>query len=124
MPVVVRPSEPTHHLPGATFTSLATPSTGSLDTAVWEVRIEPGHPGAEHQLTRQELFIVTSGAAHATIGGEEQVVRTGDLLIVPAETPFALEAAGDEPLVAYCCFPSDGKAFMAGAEPFTPPWAV
>lgn len=124
MPVLVRPSEPTHQLPGATFTSIATPSTGSQDTAVWEIRLLPGHAGAEHQLTRQEVFIVTSGVAQASIGGERYVVRAGDLLVVPAHTPFALEAAGDDPLVAYCCFPTDGQAFMAGGEPFTPPWAL
>jgi quercetin dioxygenase-like cupin family protein len=124
MPVVARPIAPTHQLPGAEFTSIATPSTGSLDTAVWEVRLEPGHAGAEHQLTRQEVFIVTSGVALATLAGEQQTVAPGDLLVVPANTPFALAAAGPEALVAYCCFPTDGQAFMAGGEPFTPPWAV
>ena len=61
MPVVARPSEPTHHLPGTAFTSIATPSTGSADIAVWEVRVDPGHAGVAHQLTRQEVFIVTAG---------------------------------------------------------------
>ena len=122
MAVVTRPSTPTHQLGSTSFTSIATPSTGSLDTSVWEVRVEPGTRGAEHQLTRQEVFIVTAGEAHVTLAGVPQTVRAGDLLVVPAQTPFSL-GAGDEPLVAYCCFPTDGQALLAGGEPFTPPWA-
>ena len=37
-------------------------------------------------------------------------------------SPSALAAT--EPLVAYCCFPTDGQAFLPGGEPFTPPWAL
>ena len=44
--------------------------------------------------------------------------------MVPADTDFALGAAGDEALTALCVLPAGGQARLAGMEPFTPPWAL
>ncbi len=123
MSVHPRPVEPTHHLPGAAFTSLATPTTGSSDTAVWEVRLTPGHSGVAHRLTRQEVFIVLSGKGTAHLAGTSIDLAAGDTLVVPAQTSFLLEAAGAEHFVALCCLPVGGQAIMGDLAPFTPPWA-
>ena len=124
MSVLPRPSAPTHELPGAKFTSLATPSMGSADTAVWEVRLAPGHAPTPHHLTRQEVFIIISGTGHATLAGSDLPLAAGDALVVPPETRFAIEATGEDDLVALCCLPVGGQAVMGDAEPFTPPWAL
>ena len=124
MPVLHRPIEPTHELPGAQFTSLATPSNGSLDVAVWEVRLTPGHPGTAHRLTRHEVFVATAGRAIATLDGRPHQVATGDCLVVPPDTELTLEPAGDEGFTALCLLPADGKAVTGDGEPFTPAWAV
>ncbi len=123
MPVLTRPTASTHALTGAQFTSLATPSSGSLDTAIWEVRLAPGHEGAPHRLTRQEVFVVLSGEGVATLDGEPHAVGAGSVIVVPVATPFSLAAEGSEELVALCCLPVGGQAVVDGAEPFTPPWA-
>jgi mannose-6-phosphate isomerase-like protein (cupin superfamily) len=124
MPVLSRPAAPTHELPGACFTSLATPTTGSVDTSVWEVRLSPDHPAATHQLTRQEVFVILEGHGHATLAGVDHPLEAGSVLIVPAHTPFGIASSGEADLVALCCFPADGQAIMGNADPFTPPWAV
>ncbi len=118
-----RPDSPTHELPGASFTSLATPTTGSFDTAVWEVQLTPGHAPTTHALTRQEVFIITAGQGLATIAGDVHPLTSGDVLVVPAHTAFSLQAGPGGELVALCCFPTDGKGMIGDAEPFTPPWA-
>jgi quercetin dioxygenase-like cupin family protein len=123
MPVRSRPTAPTHELPGAEFTSLATPLTGSSDTAVWEVRLAAGHPSTPHQLTRQEVFVVLFGVGTATIAGVADEVRAGSVIVVPAHTDFALEASDEADLVALCCLPVGGQGVISGGEPFTPPWA-
>ena len=123
MPVVPRPSGPTHQLPGATFTSLATPSTGSVDTAVWEVTLSSGHAPTPHSLTRHEVFIVTAGSALATLDGEPHLIASGDCLVVPPGTALSLQP-GSEGFTALCCLPADGQAVIGDAEPFTPPWAL
>jgi quercetin dioxygenase-like cupin family protein len=124
MPVLTRPAAPTHQLPGAFFTSLATPTTGSVDTSVWEVRLSPGHPATTHQLTRQEVFVVLIGRGRASIAGVDHPLEVGSVLIVPAQTAFGLEAVGEAELMALCCFPTDGQAVVGDLPPFTPPWAV
>src|SRR3954467_12872595 len=63
MSIVPAPPGPTHELPGTRFTSLATPSRGSAETAVWTVEIDPGTPVTPHSLTREEVFVVLDGAA-------------------------------------------------------------
>jgi mannose-6-phosphate isomerase-like protein (cupin superfamily) len=123
MPVLDSPQEPTHRLPGAEFTSLATPSSGSHDTSVWEVSLTPGHQGTPHQLTRQEVFVILSGRGTAHLDGRRHPVAAGSVLVIPTYTDFAIEASGDEALVALCCLPVGGQGIIGDAEPFTPPWA-
>ncbi|MDT4916680.1 MAG: hypothetical protein QOH89_1380 [Pseudonocardiales bacterium] len=123
MPVIDRPSAPTHELPGARFTSLATPTRGSAETAVWEVRIAPGHPGTAHQLTREEVFVVLAGTGTARLGGVHHPVAAGSVIVVPPRTDFCLEAVGGGDLVALCCLPVGGQGVIGAGAPFTPPWA-
>ena len=122
MPVIQTPLAPTHDLGGAHFTSLATPSRGSTETAVWQVEIEPGTPATPHSLTREEVFVVLAGRAAVVIGGVPGVAELGDAIVVPPETSFELSNAGDSILRLLCCLPVGGQGRLNG-ETFTPPWA-
>lgn len=124
MPVLRSPSAPTHTLPEAAFTSLATPSRGSTDTSLWRVEVAPRAPGVPHQLTREEVFLILAGRARVTLGDTEEIVGEGDVIVVPPDTTFRLANDGDEVLRALCCFPVGGEARMIGGAPFTPPWAA
>lgn len=123
MPVLAAPPGPTHEIPGARFTSLATPSRGSTDTSLWQVEIDPGAPPAPHSVTREEVFVVLAGTALVRLGDAEQLAGPGAAIVVPAGVPFALSAAGDGPLRAVCALPVGGQAQLPGGDPFTPPWA-
>lgn len=123
MAVLTAPPAPTHELPGARFTSLATPSRGSTDTSVWLVELAPGVPGQPHRLTREEVFVVLGGRAEVSLDGAVTYAGTGDAIVVPAGVLFALAAAGDGPLRALCCLPVGGQGRLGDAAPFTPPWA-
>ena len=124
MPVLSSGTHQKHHLEGTAFTTLATPQHGGADMRVWEVEIQSGTPSVPHSLTKTEVFVVQQGEAVISIGGEEHVARSGDVIVVPADTAFALNAVGDEPFRAIVCFPLEGKAVLPGKEPFTPPWGV
>ena len=123
MSVLRAPRAPTHDLGGARFTSLATPTRGATDTAVWIVEILPGTPATPHTLTREEVFVVLAGAASVTIGGRDDVARVGDAILVPADVDFEITNAGETPLRLVCCFPIGGQARVADGDAFTPPWA-
>jgi mannose-6-phosphate isomerase-like protein (cupin superfamily) len=112
---------PVHELHGVRFTSLVSPSSGSVDISVWQTEVPAGAPAAPHQLTRQEVLVVLAGRAVAHIGGSPTPAGPGDVVLVPADTDFALENVGDEPLRVIACFPVGGKGVLDG-EAVTLPW--
>ena len=122
MPVISRATEPTHQLPGTSFTSLAVPSTGTTETSLWRVLIEPNTPATPHRLTREEIFFVLEGRARVTIAGTTDTAAAGDTIVVPAEQLFEIANIGDGPLEALCCMPAGGMARIGDGEPFVPPW--
>src|SRR3954447_6033148 len=124
MAVIPAPDTHTHEMPGARFTSLATPSRGSTDTSVWLVELAPGTAPTPHRLTREEVFVVLAGRAEVRLDGEVSVADTGDAIVVPPGVPFALASGGDETLRALCCLPVGGQGQLADGELFTPPWAL
>src|SRR4051794_30839290 len=105
MSVVQAPSAPTHDLGGTRFTSLATPSRGSSETAVWQVEIEPGIAPTPHSLTREEVFVVLAGRATVRLGQTTAVAEPGDAIVVPPDTEFELSNADSTVLRLLCCLP-------------------
>ncbi len=124
MPIITAPSAPTHELPGTRFTSLATPSRGEADVSVWQVEIQPGTKPVPHRLTKSEVFVVLGGEAEVRLGDDVSHAVAGDVIVVPAQAPFALEVRGEEPFRAHVSMPVDGQAVMDDGAPFTPPWAL
>jgi quercetin dioxygenase-like cupin family protein len=122
MPVISTPTSPTHDLGLTKFTSLATPTLGTTDTAVWQVEISPGAPVTPHSLTREEVFVVLAGHATVSIDGVVGEAPTGSAIVVPANTPFEVSNTGTDQLRMLCCMPVGGQANVDGAT-FTPPWA-
>lgn len=122
MSIIHAPAEPTHDIGSARFTSLATPSRGSTETAVWQVEIEVGAPATPHSLTREEVFVVLDGTAAVRIGAVDGLAGRGDAIVAPAGTEFELSNGGDVVPGLLCCLPVGGQARLDGAT-FTPPWA-
>src|SRR5262245_41501025 len=113
MPVLRCPRRPTHVLGATRFTSLATPSRGSTDTAVWTVEILPDTPPTPHVLARQEVFVILEGRATARIGNATEHALPGDAIVVPADVEFEVINAGSEPLRMLCCLPVGAQARLA-----------
>jgi quercetin dioxygenase-like cupin family protein len=123
MSIITAPTGPTHDIGGTRFTSLATPSRGSSETAVWQVEIDPGVPATPHSLTREEVFVVLSGAASVRVGTTSGRADVGDAIVVPPAVDFELANAGDGVLRLLCCLPVGGQARLDDGSAFTPPWA-
>ena len=120
---VVSPAAPIEPFPGTRFTQLAAPSRGSRQNSVWQVEIRSGTPAVPHQLTVEEIFVVLEGAATVTLGSDVIAAAAGDAIVVPADTDFALENRGEQPLRLICALPVGGQARTADGAVFTPPWA-
>lgn len=124
MPVLTAPTEPTHELAGARFTTLASPTRGARETSVWRVELVPGAESVPHQVTREEIFIALEGTATATLDGVRWDVRAGDALVLSPGVDFTIVAAGATPFHALVCLPVGGQAVTADGTSFTPPWAL
>lgn len=123
MPVIPGATAPTFSLPGLVVTGLAAPSRGATETSVWHLVLEPGAPGVEHSMDREEVFVAVAGRALATVGGGEAPLAAGDALVVPAGRRFSLANPSAEPFRAVVALPVGGRASMPGQAPFVPPWA-
>jgi quercetin dioxygenase-like cupin family protein len=124
MPVLTALTAPTHELPGARFTTLASPSRGSAETSVWLLELQPDAEPVPHRVTREEIFIALEGAARATFDGVAAPVRAGDALVLTPGTDCTIVATGPDAFNAVVCLPVGGQAVTADGAQFTPPWAL
>jgi quercetin dioxygenase-like cupin family protein len=124
MPIVTGVSAPVHEFDGTEFHSLAVPSRGTKELAVWRAVMPPGKVGAEHSLSREEVLVVVRGNLSGAIGGEEVAAGPGDAVIFPAHTPGQLSNASDtEPLEFLCCTSAGIEGYL-GDRAITPPWSL
>lgn len=122
MPIVRKNEGPVFDLPGLHVHGLASPARGSRKTCVWQIMLAPGAPGVPHAVTREEVFIATSGTAVAVVAGARHELRAGDALIVPPGVEFALSNPSDSAFEAVVTLPVGGQAVTSEGT-FTPPWA-
>ena len=120
MPVLSPADARVHEHGGFTFTSLAVPSRGTTELALWTVEVPPGASSELHSMDREEVFWVAAGAVTAEGVG---TAAAGEVLVVPAGTLFRLANPGPEParLVAVT---SAGMRATIGGRTFTPPWSL
>jgi mannose-6-phosphate isomerase-like protein (cupin superfamily) len=122
VPIIHGASAPVFTIPNVTFTGLASPSRGAQQTCVWQITLDPESPGAPHMVDAEEIFVVLSGRAGATVGEERHTLGAGDALVVPPHTTFALGNPHGEPVRLVAVQPVGGRAILPGEEPFAPPW--
>ncbi|NJC68996.1 cupin domain-containing protein [Planosporangium thailandense] len=112
-----------HQMHGFTFRSLATPSLGSPELAVWAVDAPAGSSSPRHTMSRDEVFIVHTGRLVATIDDEKLELAPGDALTVPAGAEFAVANPFAEPARAVACTTA-GMHATVGGQTIAPPWAA
>lgn len=114
---------PEFALGNAVFRSLAVPSRGSTELAVWALNLAPGMIGEAHTLDREEVFVVHSGRIDATVGAQDVQAGPGDAVIVPPHTSLVLRNASPEPMRATVITSAGMRATM-GDKTFAPPWSL
>jgi len=124
MPIIRSAAAPQFTIPGLTVTGLAAPSRGARETCVWRLSLAAQTPGTVHSLDREEIFVVLTGRAVATLAGDTLDLAPGDALIVPAQQPFSLANPHAEPFEAIAVLPVGGLAAMPAGAPFAPPWTA
>ncbi len=106
-----------HSFGGFEFRSLAVPSRGSSEIAMWTVDVPEGGEGAPHTVSKEEVFYVLSGSV--TIQG--RTASAGDAIVVRPGTELSLTGGPARVLVAT----SVGiEGTLADGRTITPPWSV
>lgn len=60
--------------------------------------LDPGTGPGLHTHPYPEIFVTLEGEALMTVGNEQRVVRAGDIVVAPANTPHKFVSQGDIPL--------------------------
>ncbi|HWG25463.1 cupin domain-containing protein [Actinospica sp.] len=123
MPVIRSTEGIEHDVHGATFTAYANSRTGASELCAWTTRIPAGQPGMPHQVSREELLLVTSGAPRFTIDGTAVNARPGDVVVVPADSMLTVEGGADQDSTMWVTTSRGLTAKLADGSDFTPPWA-
>jgi unsaturated pyranuronate lyase len=66
---------------------------------VARLELKKGASVPEHSHINEQVSMVESGALKFSIGGGEQIVRAGDVLVIPPNLPHAAEALEDSVVV-------------------------
>jgi quercetin dioxygenase-like cupin family protein len=107
---------------GFVFRSLAVPSRGSRELAVWTVEAAAGAASERHTLSREEVFVLQSGRMRGEVGDEVHDLAPGDALIVPPNMPLRLSNPHDHPARLVVCT-SKGMLGTINGRTIAPPWA-
>ena len=83
MPVERSHEHPTHDLGGNTITSLAAPSRGSTEVALFRTEVPPGGGLPRHHHDHLDVFTVERGGGTFHIGEETFELTAGDSVVVP-----------------------------------------
>jgi quercetin dioxygenase-like cupin family protein len=124
MTYILRADEAPHfQLPGVHFRGGAAPSRGSDQVCVWNLTVAARHVSDQsHTLDRDEVFVITSGCLR--FGADGPVLGPGDIAVVPAGEPIAVDNPGDEPAEAVVAITPGFTAMMADGTPVgVPAWA-
>jgi quercetin dioxygenase-like cupin family protein len=92
VPIERAEEHPTFELGGNTITSLAAPSRGAHEAALFRIEVPPGGGLPAHHHDHLDVFAVESGSGTFHIDGESFDLVTGDSVVVPTGAVHHLEA--------------------------------
>ena len=97
-------------------------SHGNVHQSLAEAVIKPGAVTLLHRhRLSEEIYHITAGTGHMTLGPEQFAVTAGDSVCIPPGTPHCLRNTGSEPLRVLCCcappYSHDDTELLIDADP-------
>jgi quercetin dioxygenase-like cupin family protein len=123
---MIRGSEYTEfELMGNHMLGLATRGRGAQEVVVWRGRTDPGAATPPHYHDHEEVIVILSGSGKVKIKGDQVLVSSGDVVIVPPRTHHELVADEQgEGLDAIAVLPAGTKTYLPNGEELELPWAA
>ena len=123
MPFVPAAEAVTRDLHGVRFTSYAASATGSRELCAWRTEVPGGATPPPHRISREEVFLVLSGAVEITIDGETRALAAGDCAVAPPGSLLRLANPAAGPALLWVCSTLGLTATLADGSVVAPPWA-
>jgi quercetin dioxygenase-like cupin family protein len=95
MPVERAAEHPTFELGGNTITSLAAPSRGAQEVAMFSADLPPGGGLPPHHHDHFDVFVLTAGEGTVHIDEDTFALSPGDSVVVPTGAVHYVEAGAD-----------------------------
>lgn len=121
MPVERADEHPTFELGGNTITSLAAPSRGAVEAALYRVDVPPGGGLPPHRHDHLDVFTVAAGGGTFHIDDESFELTVGDSAVVPIGAEHHL-VAGDEGATIVVTMLAGTKLRTDDGSEVVPPW--
>jgi len=114
----VKPNEdntlPHIGLVGDTYTILLSGDDTANRFSLIDMHIPPGGGPPLHRHDFEETFIIQEGEIEATFRGAKSVVRAGETIHIPANSPHQFHNVSDQPVRLLClCSPAGQEKFFA-----------
>lgn len=121
MPVERSADHPIHELGGNSIISLAAPSRGADEAALYRVDVPPGGGLPPHHHDHLDVFTITSGGGTFFLGDETYELLAGDSAVVPAGIRHYLEAGPDGASIVVTML-ARTKLIRDDGSVLVPPW--
>jgi quercetin dioxygenase-like cupin family protein len=122
MPVERADEHPTFELGGNTITSLAAPSRGADEAALYRVEVPAGGGLPPHRHDHLDVFTVASGGGTFHIDDESFVVAAGDSVVVPIGAVHHLEAGDAGATIVVTMLAGTKLVRVDDGSEVVPPW--
>jgi mannose-6-phosphate isomerase-like protein (cupin superfamily) len=123
MPFITADEAAVHELHGVRFVSYANPALGSTELCAWRGEVPARSDGTAHTISREEVFLVLSGALEITIGDASRLLAAGDVAVAPAGSRVAVANRTEEPARMWVTTSRGLTATLADGSRIAPPWA-
>ena len=123
MPIERASDHPTFELGGNEITSLAAPSRGAEEAALFRIDVPPGGAFLPHRHDHLDVFVVATGGGIFHLDEETVEIAIGDSVVVPIGVRHFLEAGPDGASLMVAMHPRTLLMRDDGSE-VVPPWVV
>ena len=122
MPVERADEHPVFELGGSTITSLAAPSRGADEAALYRVEVPAGGGLPPHRHDHLDVFTVAAGGGTFHIDDEVFELRAGDSVVVPIGAVHHLEAGDDGATIVVTMLAGTKLVRTDDGSEVVPPW--
>lgn len=122
MPVIRATEATVHEMHGSRFTSYVAPAHGSSELCAWRLEVPPGSRGVRHQVSHEEVLLMTGGTLRVAIDGQTAEAGAGDAVLVPAGASVRIDNPGSGPAAAVVATSVGLTAVLGDGTRVTPPW--